>query len=174
MATPKAAAPGAEKWLSGEVTLRELLGLSDAQMRKMAEKAHQWVEQARFADARVALEGLIALEPRQSYFWAALGAVDLAEGKWVLAERRCSYALTLDERQIAAYVNRGEASIRLGKFESAAADLRRAMELEPNGASPLHARARALAQGVLQSVQRAREARGELGTAGRPKPRAGR
>jgi predicted Zn-dependent protease len=161
----------AQKWLIGEITLRELVGVSDEHMRKMALKAHQWLEQARFKDARAAFEGLVALEPRQSYFWSALGAIDLAEKQWVIAERRCSYALTLNDRDAAAYVNRGEAYVRLGKLDAAAADLRNALALDPKGKSPLTARARALALAVVEAIAGARKARGEAPAPRKSPPR---
>jgi predicted Zn-dependent protease len=158
----------AEKWLAGELTLRELAGVSDSQMRKMVETAHRWLEQARFKQARTAFEGLIALEPRQSYFWAALGAIDVAERKWLQAERRCSYAIALDEKEAAAYVNRGEAYVRLARFEAAAADLKKAIALDPAGKSPLTARARALAGAVFQALESAHKKRD--GAPAKPKP----
>src|SRR3954464_676638 len=87
---------GLSRWISGELTLREICGVPTQKLEELATLAAKWVELARYDDARMAFEGIIALEPRHAYSWSALGAVYLAEEQVGQAGRCCSYALSLD------------------------------------------------------------------------------
>jgi predicted Zn-dependent protease len=144
-----------EKWVKGEITLREVHALSGPQMGEIAKLAYQWIEQGQYNKARTALEGLISLEPRESYFWSALAALHMTRSDFGYAERCCSYAIALNDKDQAAYVNRAEVAIRRGTLLEAAADLKAAVQLDPEGKNPLTQRARLLAQSVLAASQQA-------------------
>jgi predicted Zn-dependent protease len=144
-----------DAWVRGAITLRELNALSVDQLQEIARLAYRWLEEGRYDDARTAFEGLIALEPRESYFWSALAAVHLGRKDYGYAERCCSYALALNPKDQAAYVNRAEVSIRRGTLTDAIENLQAALQLDANPKNPMTARAKLLIQSVLTAIQRA-------------------
>src|SRR4051794_30543742 len=68
-----------EKWLSGELSLQELTAISPQEILQTAVYGFQLYEQGKYKDARVIFEGLKALNPKESYFQTALGAIHLAQ-----------------------------------------------------------------------------------------------
>jgi predicted Zn-dependent protease len=144
-----------DAWVRGAITLRELNALSGEQLQEIARQAYRWLEEGRLDDARTAFEGLVALEPRESYFWSALAAVHLGRKDYGYAERCCSFALALNPKDQAAWVNRAEVSIRRGTLTDAVQNLQAALQLDPNPKNPITARAKLLIQSVITSIQRA-------------------
>lgn len=144
-----------EQFVRGAITLREVSGIDGPRMQKMAQTAYRWFQEGRFQDARMAFEGLIALEPRGAYFWSALAGIDLAEGDLAFAKDRATYAISLNDKELGAYVNRGEALMRTGRLPEAVRDFKRVAELDPKGKDPMSQRARLLAQSLFDALKAA-------------------
>ncbi|MBS1149698.1 MAG: Tetratricopeptide repeat protein [Myxococcaceae bacterium] len=169
---PKAAAPGqvtpdwekilystdrVQKWLKGELTLQELNAINGPEMLSMAMVGFQLYEQGRLDDAEVIFSGLNALDPRESYYLTALGAVHLAKEDLDMALRCFNQAIKLNNKEIASYVNRGEVHLRQGKILEAAEDFKSAVDLDPKGTDPLTHRARVLAAAALEMIEQAQK-----------------
>ena len=121
----------------------------------MAMVGFQLYEQGRLDDAEVIFSGLNALDPRESYYLTALGAVHLAKEDLDMALRCFNQAIKMNNKEIASYVNRGEVHLRQGKILEAAEDFKSAVDLDPKGTDPLTHRARVLAAAALEMIEQA-------------------
>lgn len=142
----------------GKLSLRELHVISGPEMLRMALVGFRKYEQGKYSEAQTMFTGLIQLDPKQPYYFTALGAVFLAQEEFDQARQCFDRAIALDSKEVAPYVNRGEVNLREGKVHQAAEDFARAVELDPKGQDPLTQRARALATATLQMIERQRQA----------------
>ncbi|HCF61307.1 MAG TPA: type III secretion protein [Myxococcales bacterium] len=136
------------------MTLAELDGISGPEMMEMAITGFSMYEQGRYREARVIFEGLCALDPTESYYRTAIGAVFLAQELLDEALEQFDRALKLNDKDSAALVNRGEIRLRKGLLLDAAEDFKRAVDLDPENKDPLSLRARALAAAALETLEK--------------------
>lgn len=142
-----------EKWVKGEMSLQELQGITGPEMLSLAMIGFQMYEQGKFDEAGTIFVGLNALDPKESYYVTALGAVHLAQDNLDAALTCFNLAIQLNDHEVASYVNRGEVFLRQGKIKEAAFDFKKAVELDPQGKDPLTARARVLAAAALEMIR---------------------
>jgi Flp pilus assembly protein TadD len=145
------------KWMKGEMTLKDLTAYNGAEMLQMAVIGFRMYEQGRYSDAKTIFQGLVTLDPNESYYLTALGAVHLAEDELEDAERLFSRSIKLNPKELASLVNRGEVYLRLGKVNEAAQDFSDAVKLDPQNKDPLTHRARLLAAAVLETIESAQK-----------------
>jgi Flp pilus assembly protein TadD len=112
-------------------------------------------EQGDYESARLIFEELSEKDPAEAYYRTALGAIFLAEDELEAALDNFNLALTLNPKDSAALVNRGEVHLRLGNIVEAAQDFARAVDLDPENKDPLTMRARLLAAAALETVEAA-------------------
>mgnify|MGYP002390354148 CR=1 FL=1 len=146
------------KWMNGEISLQELTAISGPEMLQMAIYGFQMYEQGKHAEARTVFSSLVSLDPKESYYLTALGAVHLAEEELDSAKSCFDQAIKLNPKELASYVNRGEVYLRQGKVLEAAEDFAKAVELDPKGEDPLTMRARLLAAAALETIEGAQSA----------------
>jgi Tfp pilus assembly protein PilF len=103
--------------------------------------------------ARTVFEGLVAMDPESSDAHAALGALLTRTFENELAVTHLNRAIELNDKQIAAYVNRAEVRLRQHQGEAAVADLKRAIELDPRQKNPAANRARAMVMGIHDALE---------------------
>lgn len=144
-----------QAWMKGDMSLRDLHAISGPEMLEMAIIGFQMYEQGKYEEARIIFEGLTSLDPKESYYVTALGAVHLAKENLDIAMNCFNKAISLNEKEIASYVNRGEVYLRLGKVMEAAQDFKKAVDLDPTGKDPLVHRARVLAAAALEAIESA-------------------
>ncbi len=144
-----------EKWLHGEMTLRELNAVTGPEMLQLALIGFRFYEEGKYEEAKTIFHGLVTLDPKESYYQSALGAVYLALDDLEQAERFCNQAIGLNGKEIASYVNRGEVYLRKGLVLEAAQDFKKAVDLDPQGKDPLTSRARVLAAAALETIEQA-------------------
>jgi len=154
-----------EKLLTGQITGRELHQLTGPQMLKMAVDGFTQYEQGRYQEAQQIFEILVFLEPKESYYSIALGAVYMAQEELEKAEGALTNAIALNTTEVAAFVNRGEVYLRTGRIAEAAADFKKAVGLDPKGKDPLTQRARMLAGAVLAMIKKAQAEKANKGGA---------
>jgi len=142
-----------KKWTQGAMNPAALGELSGPEMMEMAVTGFAMYEQGRYQEAKTIFHGLATLDPKESYYRTALGAVYLAEERLDEALAELDAALKLNAADIAAVVNRGEVRLRKGLILEAAEDFRRAVDLDPDNKDPLSMRARALAAAALQTLE---------------------
>jgi len=142
-----------EKWMRGEMSLQELQGITGPEMLGMAMVGFQFYEQGKFDEAMTIFQGLNSLDPKESYYVTAMGAVHLAKDDLDMAMICFNRAIDLNAKEVASYVNRGEVYLRQGKVQDAALDFKKAVDLDPQGKDPLTARARVLAGAALEMIR---------------------
>ena len=144
-----------EAFQKGEMNLRDYHAISGPEMLQMALIGFRLYEQGKYSEAKTIFSGLISLEPTESYYHTALGAVFLAEEDLDMARGYFDVAISLNPKEVAPYVNRGEVNLRDGKILEAAEDFAKAVELDPKFEDPLTQRARVLAAAALEMIEAA-------------------
>jgi type III secretion system low calcium response chaperone LcrH/SycD len=142
-----------EKYLNGELNLREYHAISGPEMLQMAQIAFNLYSSGRYTEAETMFNGLIALEPTEAYYHTALGCVYMAQDEYEKAKEQFDHALALDPKELASYLNRGEVHLRLGNIMEAANDLKACVDLDKTGKDPLAMRARVLAAAALELIE---------------------
>jgi tetratricopeptide (TPR) repeat protein len=144
-----------QAWMRGDMSLKDLHALSGPEMLEMAVIGFNMYEQGKYEEARVIFEGLTSLDPKEPYYVTALGAVHLARENLDTAMNCFNRAISLNAKEIAAFVNRGEVYLRQGKVMEAAQDFKTAVDLDPTGKNQLVHRARVLAAAALEAIESA-------------------
>jgi len=117
------------RWAQGQVTLKEIKGYTDDELFAIAHTGYFFLMQGKNDEARTLFEGLVAIDPRNDYYYRALGVIFHKLGDTERALRQFSYAIRVAPRAPAAYVNRAEVMIAQGSLAEALADLQRAWQL---------------------------------------------
>jgi tetratricopeptide (TPR) repeat protein len=158
------------EWFKGDITYWQLAGVTPTELAEMAMMGYSMYEQGRLKEAKAIFDGLCSFDHKESYYRTALGAVYLAEEDLEMAEQLFNRAIEMNDKDIAAYVNRGEVHLRKSDVLEAAQDFKKAIMLDPEAKNPVTQRARVLAAAVLQTIQAAQEAERAKGG----KPEAGK
>lgn len=130
-------------------------GTTGPELLERAMEGFELYEQGDYESARLVFEELSEKDPAEAYYRTALGAIFLAEDELEAALENFNLALTLNAKDSAALVNRGEVHLRLGNIVEAAQDFARAVDLDPENKDPLTMRARLLAAAALETVEAA-------------------
>ena len=140
----------------GDLTLAQLKGITAEDARIIARHACDLAAAGLLREARVLLEGMVALNPRDAAAHAALGTVYEKQG--LTAEAHLSYDLALrhDPRHPVALANRGILRLRTGDA-GGQSDLVAALQADPEGRTAAAQRAQAVAKALtLAALKRAR------------------
>lgn len=132
------------RFARGEITLAALDGMTQLQLNQMAEVGYNLLSQGKLEDARKIYAGLAVLNPYDPYYHLALGAISQRSNALEEAEKHYSRAIQINSGIGAAYANRAEVLIMLGKLNDAIGDLVQSVALSantPNDPSSLRARA---------------------------------
>jgi predicted Zn-dependent protease len=120
------------------------LRVASPEVYALASVARQYADHGRVDEARKLLEGLLVLEPNNSYLHTALGCVLLRLADEAEALRHFDEALRIDPRDAAAHTYAGELRIRRGELGAGLAHLEAAVALDPLGRDRYSNRARTL------------------------------
>jgi len=160
------------KYARGELTLQDLRALTHEEVMYLAEMGYHLFQQSRYKDAKGVYEGLAVISPDVGYFHAALGAIQLEAREAGLADEEFSLdlalthlnrALELNPQDIASCVNRAEVYLYQAKVVEAVNDLKRAVEMDPDGKNEQGNRARRLAREMLAAIEREEGKKSEEG-----------
>lgn len=146
------------RWAKGESSLMELKGYAPEELYAIAQHAYTLFLNGKVRDARVVFEGLIAIDPRNDYYYRALGVVYHRLGDAEGAIRQFGHALIVNPRSAAAYVNRAEVHIARRDTEAALADLDAALRTQRDLGQPIPRKAVAL-RALLRRQRRAQPSR---------------
>jgi tetratricopeptide (TPR) repeat protein len=135
------------------VSLRARLGVTPQEFREMGRIGAMYYNRGDLEKARTIFDGLVAMDPMSSDAHAALGALLTRTMHDDLALTHLNRAIELNDKEIAAYVNRAEVNLRLKKGEAAIADLKRAIALDPKEKNPAANRARAMVIGIHDALE---------------------
>ena len=132
------------KWARGEVTLRDVKGYTPEHLFHIAQTGYTLYLNGKFKDAQVVFEGLVAVDPRNSYYYRALGVVLHRRGDAEGAIQQFSRAIKVSPRGVTAYVNRAEVHISRRDFRTALKDLDAAIRTARDTSDPIVRKANAL------------------------------
>ena len=132
------------RWAAGRVTLKEIKGYTDDELYAIAHTGYFFLMQGKNAEARTLFEGLVAIDPKNDYYYRALGVIFHKMGDAERAIKQFSYAIQVNPRASPAYVNRAEVYVSLGRSAEAGSDLRKALEVITPREPQLARKARAL------------------------------
>ena len=132
------------QWAAGKVTLKDIKGYTDDELFAIAHTGYFFLMQGKNAEAKTLFEGLVAVDPRNDYYYRALGVIFHKLQDEERALRQFGYAIQVNPRSAAAYVNRAEVYITQGQYAQAKADLQRALECVTKNEPALAKKARAL------------------------------
>lgn len=140
------AAPGSavRKWAKGESTLQELKGYAPEELYAIATHGYTLFLNGKVKDAQVIFEGLVAIDPRNDYYYRALGVAYHRQGDAERAIRQFTHAVTVAPKSPAGYVNRAEVHISRRDTERALADLDKAVQVARDLRDPVAKKAMAL------------------------------
>lgn len=134
------------RFMQGKITWAELTRTSMAQLYALADLGYNLFEQAKYEEARKIFSGLAAFNPYDPYFHAVLGSIFAKQDQMDAALREYGLAIQLDAGDPQVFVNRAEVLISLGRLEEAIADLKRAIDADPQGDHPSSLRAKVLVE----------------------------
>ena len=115
------------QWSQGRVSLKQIVGLSEEELYAIASQGYFLFLQGKTEPARVIFEGLVAVDPRNPYYYRALGAIywRLKDGQKAI--KQFTYAIRVAPRDVASLVNRAEIFVAQRNFKAARADLNQAL-----------------------------------------------
>lgn len=112
-----------DQWLQGKTSLKQIVGLSDEELYAFASQGYYFFLQGKIEAARVIFEGLVAADPRNNYYYRALGAIYWRLKEAQKAIKQFTYAIRVAPNDMTSYVNRAEVYVSLRQFEAAKSDL---------------------------------------------------
>jgi len=159
MAHQSTIAPNAAKRIIAGDQLSDVLGVTDTQLQALAALGYNLYQQGKLKEAETLFRGLVATSDKSWYGYAGLGAVALAKqpADLTTAQQNLEKAATLNPKDPTVQANLGEVLLRQAKFDEAAKQFKRALELDPQQKDPGANRARAIISGlntVMAEVQR--------------------
>ncbi len=139
-------APGSavRRWAQGESTLQEIKGYAPEELYAISQHGYTLFLNGKVRDAQVIFEGLVAIDPRNDYYYRALGVVYHRQGDLERAIRQFTHAITVAPKSAAGYVNRAEVHIARRDIPQATADLDAAVQVSQNLSDPVARKAMAL------------------------------
>jgi tetratricopeptide (TPR) repeat protein len=137
-----------QKVIDGTESLNVFFGFDQNTLDALAALAFNLYGQGKVRDAETLFRGLVALDSKQYYGWAGLGAVALAEEKADEAVPYLKKAIELNPNDPTIHANLGEALLRQANFQEAAKLFDKALDLDPKGVDPGANRARAILTGM--------------------------
>lgn len=145
------------KFRNGEVKLAELFNVDARQVAALLLTGHNLYQQGKLDEAKAIFEGLSVLDGRNPYVHAILGAIYQKQQKHDVAIARYTLALGIFHNDPNSLTNRGEIYLGLGRLKEAAADFKKAIELDPQGKIAASNRARILVSLTANALKLANE-----------------
>jgi tetratricopeptide (TPR) repeat protein len=151
--TPEEFAKLIRRAADGEISMQQFLNFTKDDVDKIALIANALYDNDRLDEALVLLEGLIAIDDKDSRYFNAAGAIFIRQGRLDEAMEALNRALLLNPDNIDAYVNRGEIYLVTAQLEPAASDFEKAIKMDPREENPSANRARQLVWGMYEFLK---------------------
>ena len=126
------------------VTLKDIKGYSDDELYAIAHQGYFFLLQGKNDEGRTIFEGLVAIDPKNDYYYRALGVIYHKLGDPERAIKQFTYATRVAPSNLAAFINRAEVYVATGRRREALADLDHAVNIARDPETPLCRKARAL------------------------------
>src|SRR5688572_28983528 len=104
----KAVAALVQGWADSKTTLKEIKGYSDDELYAIAHQGYFFLLQGKNDEAKTIFEGLVAIDPRNDYYYRALGVIYHKLGDPERALKQFTYATRVAPSNLAAFINRAE------------------------------------------------------------------
>jgi len=125
-------------------TIGEALGIQPRQEAALLQTGFRFYQQGRFVEAKNIFEGLAVLDENNAYVHGILGSIYQKAGDDEAAIGSYNTAIRLFHKDVSSLVNRGELFLKAGKFQEAAEDFSKAIQLDPGKRNSASNRARLL------------------------------
>lgn len=132
------------QWSQGKVNLKQVIGLGDDELYAISSQAYHLFLQGKSEPARVLFEGLVTVDPRNAYYYRALGAIYWRLKEPSSALRQFTYAIRVAPKEISSYINRAEVYVAQKNFKLARSDLQFAISTAAASEAALVNKARAM------------------------------
>src|SRR5262245_6541238 len=133
-----------ERYKNAEISLADVLDVTPVQINSLLLTGYTFFTQGKMEDAKNILEGLALLNENISNVHALLGSIYQKNEDYEAAVEKYTRALLLEPADLYSLGNRGESLLRLGRFDEAADDLKKAVGLDLLMKHPAANRARLL------------------------------
>ncbi len=133
-----------DQWSQGRVSLKQIVGLSEEELFAISSQGYFMFLQGKTEPARVIFEGLVAIDPRNAYYYRALGAIYWRLKDAHKALKQFTYAIRVAPREVSSYVNRAEIYVAQKQYQAARSDLSHAIRLSGINDRALANKARAM------------------------------
>jgi Flp pilus assembly protein TadD len=118
-----------DKWSRGETSLREIYGYSDQELYGISTQGYTLLMEGKLDAAKNIFEGLVALDPKNDYYYRALGVLYHRLGDGERAIRQFGYAIRVRPGDLISYVNRAEIYVQQKNFAAAEQDLHKVLQI---------------------------------------------
>lgn len=118
-----------DQWSRGETTLRDIYGYSDEELYGIAQQAYLLMMEGKLDPARTIFEGLVAIDPKNDYYYRALGVLYHRLGDPDKALKQFTYAIKVNGQDLVSYVNRAEIYCQQGNAILAEQNLQHVLRL---------------------------------------------
>lgn len=133
-----------EVFAKSGIPIRELFDLSSEDLAIIGYLGFELYQKGEIDEALLMFQGLDAIGETEAYIHTAIGTILAQKADYEGAIFHLSRAIEKDPLDINALINRGEVYLKLNRFEEAAVDLKRIIEIDPDAKDPIGARARIL------------------------------
>lgn len=142
-----------QNFIQGSINLADLMGIDLASQEKLARMGYSLMNEGKLDDADKIFTGLLALNPRESYFSLAKGAVAQRRQDWINAAAWYTRTIEIEPNNMAAHANRADVYLAQNKLTDAVRDLIEVIRIDPQSQTPTSLRARALLAEVQRQLQ---------------------
>ena len=130
--------------IRGELKLARVFGLDDDALYQIANIGYGLLISGNLGEAKKIYAGLVAADPYDSVFHCHLAAVHHSLGELDEAFSQYTEALKLNLANADALVGLGEIQLSRGELAAGISTLKKAIEIDPDGAKPSTQRAQSL------------------------------
>ncbi len=133
-----------EQWSEGRVSLKQIVGITPEELYAIATQGYLLFLQGKTEPARVIFEGLVAIDPRNAYYYRALGAIYWRLKDASKAVKQFTYAIRVAPHDVASFVGRAEVLVAERQLQAARNDLQQALAFGGTHDDALLRKARAM------------------------------
>lgn len=142
-----------QSWVSGKTTLKDIKGYTEDELYAIAQQGYFFLLQGKNEEAKTIFEGLSAIDPRNDYYYRALGVIYHKLGDAERAIKLFTSATRIAPSKLAGFINRAEVLVATGRKREALADLDHAVTIARDPDSPLARKAKALGDWLRRSIR---------------------
>lgn len=147
----------AARLVGGEINLAEFAGLTRQTLYAIASVAYHLFNSGKVEQARLIYRGLVAADPLDSVFHCHLAAAHQRLGELDEALEEYTQSLRFNVANQDALAGRGEIHLQRARVPEGIADLRAAIELDPDGKRATTVRARAILIALKEAMDKTRQ-----------------